>query len=134
MNPARPAERPNMMPYCCSVLAANRNTPHIIPTMSGFDSALPAIMSCSSSPASRFPAPTVFPDSRHRRKRFHSSNGISEIAPKVNRVALKNNGDIDAMPCTWETNANPQISEVNTRHAIPAISCCFMSIHASVSP
>ena len=65
---------------------------------------------------------------------LHSSNGISEIAPKLNRVALKNNGDIDAMPCTWETNANPQISEVNTRHAIPAISCCFMSIHASVSP
>ena len=60
------------------------------------------------------------------RRRNHS-NGINDSAPNVNRVAPKNRGLMEAMPCTWDTNAKPQIMAVRTRQAMPPISFLCMT-------
>ena len=59
-------------------------------------------------------------------RRLNHNNGSNERAPSVNRVALKNRGVMEAMPCTCDTNANPQIMAVNIRQAMPPISLLFM--------
>ena len=72
-------------------------------------------------------------DSRRRRscsampRRRNHSNGINDSAPNVNRVAPKNRGLMEAMPCTWDTNAKPQIMAVRTRQAMPPISFLCMT-------
>ena len=58
-----------------------------------------------------------------------TSNGTNDNAPNVNRVALKNNGDMESMPWTCETNASPQINAVNIRQPMPAISFFCISHH-----
>ena len=99
------------MPYCWTVLAVKSTIPQMMLTTMG----LPAHFGM----ATIAPLPRVmdgFPwVSRRLRScsamvlRRNQSNGIREMDPRVNRVAPKNSGVVESMPCTCDTNANPQM-------------------------
>ncbi len=117
------------MPYCWTVLAVNNTMPQMTLTTTG----LPRHFGM----ATVIPLPSVTVghsfDSRRRRscsampRRRNHSNGINDSAPNVNRVAPKNSGLMESMPCTCDTNAKPQIMAVRTRQAMPPISFLCMS-------
>lgn len=119
------------MPYCWTVLAVKSTIPQMMLTTLG----LPVHFGM----ATIAPLPRVmdgFPwVSRRLRScsamvlRRNQSNGIREMDPRVNRVAPKNSGVVESMPCTCDTNANPQMRAASTRHAMPPISFLCMSTH-----
>ena len=150
-NPARPADLPYRMPYCCRVLAVNSTMPQITEMTTGLASnrataesglfafsLAPVMVTTSDAPfdaasvetalGASVPTtstPAVSPLSALPRPRCHSRIGTKDSAPSVKRVALKNIGDIKSMPWTCATNAKPQISAVNNRLSMPTSSCLF---------
>ena len=150
-NPARPADLPYIMPYCCRVLAVNSTMPQSTEMTTGLASnrataesglfafsSAPVMVTTSDAPfdaasvetaldasVPTTSTPAVSPLSALPRPRCHSRIGTKDSAPSVKRVALKNIGDIKSMPWTCATNAKPQISAVNNRLSMPTSSCLF---------
>ncbi len=131
MNPERPADPEYRMPYCWTVLAVNSTTPQMTLATTGLPSQAGIVIFRPSPKTTSGPCPAArrARSLRAMPSRRNHSSGSNETAPNVKRVAPKNNGVVESMPCTWDTNANPQIMAVNTRQVMPPISFLCMSHH-----